>query len=481
MIGRFRGGMFAQDRTSIKQESYVRSIVLSKPSIRSQMPLEWESEHWKKLLSFWISNKILKKPQNYGAPVKVLSLGSEQRLALGRSQIPFLQHDHANRALIGANILRQAVSTVKSSSTRVSSGIDLVPSGVHQNLYSRWPGLVTAVSAHYVVIFSEIPLHSLLHYQTIRTSAMEDGDKNYQSIQTLPVYFLSSTKCVPKVQYFLIMYAFRNNFYTNQSTLSMIRLCVEKGRWVHRGDLLADRSASIFGQIAVGQNLLLGSIAYDGLNHEDGVVASQALAANETFSSVHIEQWDIDLIEQPDIRVPVPKRSILKREKGNQHKHRFLGIRNLSLHKYWPIIGRLWHGTKKNMIKKTLKVTEFPNQSRTERYRYSALDRIGVIKVGTWVEPGQSLIFKRHIRSPRTAIEFLLIGTKDERPCQIHDVSLRAPVTATGRVLDVVKHEHRASKVCKEKQKLRGMRWVFHEIYVGKPRPLRYELKTTIY
>merc|ERR1712187_543774 len=218
--------------------------------------------------------------------------------------------------------------------------------------YSYWPGLVTAVRAHYVVVFSEIPLHSSLHYQTIRTSSIKDGDKDSQSIQTLPVYFLSPTKRIPKVQHALIMYALRNNFYINQSTLSMIRLCVEKGRWVHRGDLLADRRASVFGQTASGQNLLLGSIAYDGLNHEDGVVASQALAINETFSSVHTEQWDIDLTEQPEISVPVPRRSIFNGEKTER-----------KLSSYKP---QLWFTTycNKDLIKKIVKANKFPNQSR---------------------------------------------------------------------------------------------------------------------
>merc|ERR1712187_3357 len=98
---------------------------------------------------------------------------------------------------------------------------------------------------------------------------------------------------------------------------------------------------------------------------------------------------------------------------------------------------QLWFTTycNKDLIKKIVKANKFPNQSRTERSCYNALDREGIIKRGTWVEPGQILILKKRIiQSPFTVREFLQTGTKNERPFQIRDVSLRVPSTVSGRI-----------------------------------------------
>ena len=215
--------------------------------------------------------------------VKLRRIGPEQRLALGPNLIPFLEHDDGNRVLMGANMLRQALPTLKISIPYVSSGIDAYArNDSSQNLRARWAGLVSYASSQRIVIQSQInPGTVIRHHQ-----------RKYFQRKKIPIRFLIS-----KSPFYLcsIEYRLRSFFRSNQSTWRSQRLHVQEGTWVQSGDLLADGSSSLYGFFAAGQNLLVGYMPWDGLNFEDAMVVSEGLKNEETFTSTHIEYWETSL------------------------------------------------------------------------------------------------------------------------------------------------------------------------------------------
>merc|ERR1712224_878610 len=98
---------------------------------------------------------------------------------------------------------------------------------------------------------------------------------------------------------FCIEYRLGGVCRSNQSTWSWQRNYVKEGTFVKAGDFLAEGRSSVHNQLAVGQNLLIGYIPWDGLNFEDAMVASEKLVVSETFTSAHIEEWETNLQHSP--------------------------------------------------------------------------------------------------------------------------------------------------------------------------------------
>lgn len=215
--------------------------------------------------------------------VELRRIGPEQRLALGPNLIPFLEHDDGNRVLIGSNMLRQALPTLKVSIPYVSSGLNTYArNDSSQNLRARWAGLVSYASSQRILIQSQINPGTVVRHHQI----------NYFQRKKIPIRFLLS-----KSPFYLcsIEYRLRSFFRSNQATWRRQRLYVQEGNWVQAGDLLADGSSSLHGFFTAGQNLLVGYMPWDGLNFEDAIVVSEGLKSEEIFTSIHVEQWETSL------------------------------------------------------------------------------------------------------------------------------------------------------------------------------------------
>lgn len=186
--------------------------------------------------------------------IDYMDVAPNQIVSIGTSLIPFLEHNDAVRALMGTNMQRQAVPIVRPAAPLVATGIErraATDSG--QVLVAEGKGKVFNVQADKIEILGD------------------DGDiKTYNLVK-----FVRS----------------------NASTCLNQRVIVEKGERVEKGTVLADSSACDQGELALGQNLLVAFIPWEGGNYEDAILISEKLVHNDKFSSIHIEDYIIDVRE----------------------------------------------------------------------------------------------------------------------------------------------------------------------------------------
>ena len=179
--------------------------------------------------------------------VNFIDSSPSQLVSLSTALIPFLEHDDANRALMGSNMQRQAVPPVKPEAPLVGTGFEeIIVRDAGQNVFAREAGVVHAVDGNRVVV---------------RTKR---GDDEYPLI------------------------TFRRS---NDSTCISQRPVVGPGEKVKKGDVLADGSATDRGVLALGQNLLVAFMPWQGANFEDAVIISSRVAEADRFSSIHIETY----------------------------------------------------------------------------------------------------------------------------------------------------------------------------------------------
>lgn len=186
--------------------------------------------------------------------INYMDVAPNQIVSIGTSLIPFLEHDDAVRALMGTNMQRQAVPIVKPGAPLVATGIErraAIDSG--QVLVAETDGSVFSVQADKIEILGD------------------DGDiRSYNLVK-----FVRS----------------------NASTCLNQRVIIEKGQKVKKGEVLADAAACDQGELALGQNLLVAFMPWEGGNYEDAILISEKLVHNDKYTSIHIEDYMIDVRE----------------------------------------------------------------------------------------------------------------------------------------------------------------------------------------
>ncbi|GAB3989321.1 DNA-directed RNA polymerase subunit beta [Nocardioides marmoraquaticus] len=183
--------------------------------------------------------------------VEFMDVSPRQMVSVATALIPFLEHDDANRALMGANMQRQAVPLIKSDAPLVGTGMEYraaVDAG--DVVSSDVAGVVKSVSADEVVIFTD-----------------EGGDKSYR--------LLKFTR-------------------SNQGTCINQRPLVSEGDRVEVGTPIADGPCTDEGEMALGTNLLVAFMPWQGHNYEDAIILSQRLVQEDVLTSIHIEEHEVD-------------------------------------------------------------------------------------------------------------------------------------------------------------------------------------------
>ncbi|MDO8612092.1 MAG: DNA-directed RNA polymerase subunit beta, partial [Dehalococcoidia bacterium] len=183
--------------------------------------------------------------------VDYLDLSPKQIVSVAASLIPFLEHDDANRALMGANMQRQAVPLVRPEVPLIGTGMEhqtAMDSG--QVIFAEGDGLVTSVTGGSITV----------NYDT--------GIERTYSLQK----FLRS----------------------NQGTCINHRAIVRRGQRIAAGDPLADSSSTDAGELALGQTLLCAFMSWDGYNFEDAIIISEAVSREDKFTSIHIEKHEVE-------------------------------------------------------------------------------------------------------------------------------------------------------------------------------------------
>jgi DNA-directed RNA polymerase subunit beta len=188
-----------------------------------------------------------------------VDVSAKQCISVATALIPFLEHDDANRALMGSNMQRQAVSCVKPESPIVGTGIEdkaAVDSG--QVVVAKAEGEVIEVDADHIIIREKAPI-----------GAKKPYIKREYRLQTFV----------------------KSNAFTSMNQVPQ----VEKGEIVKKGQFLADGASTDQGELALGQNILVAFIPWEGYNYEDAIVISERLLQADRYSSVHIEDFSIDV------------------------------------------------------------------------------------------------------------------------------------------------------------------------------------------
>jgi DNA-directed RNA polymerase subunit beta len=282
--------------------------------------------------------------------IDYVDVSAKQMISVATSLIPFLEHDDANRALMGSNMQRQAVSCVKPQAPLVGTGIeDKAAADSGQVVIAKQPGEVIEVDAEHIIVKEEAPV--------------------------------ASKKPFIKREYNLQSFV-KSNAFTSMNQVPR----VQKGQMVKKGELLADGASTDHGELALGQNIVVAFIPWEGSNYEDAIIISQKLVEDDRYSSIHIEDFSID-VRDTKLGPEVITRDI-------------------------PNIGE---------------------------DRLKNLDETGIIRIGAEVSSGDILIGKI---SPKgegdlTSEERLLRAIFGEKSRDVKDSSLYLPHGEYGKVVDI--------------------------------------------
>jgi DNA-directed RNA polymerase subunit beta len=275
--------------------------------------------------------------------VDYVAVSPIQVISIATSLIPFLEHDDANRALMGSNMQRQAVPLLYPESPLIGTGLEAQA--------ARDSGMVVV--------------------------SLEDGVITYISANRI---------CVTNNEGKEISYNLQKYQRSNQDTCINQRPSVWLGEEVVGGQVIADGAATEGGELALGQNILVAYVPWEGYNYEDAFLISERLVYNDVYTSVHIEKYEIE---------------------ARQTK---LGSEEIT--------------------------RELPNIGE---YSLRKLDDNGIIVIGSWVESGDILVGKVTPKgeSDQPPEGKLLRAIFGEKAKDVRDTSLRVPNGGKGRILDV--------------------------------------------
>jgi DNA-directed RNA polymerase subunit beta len=282
--------------------------------------------------------------------VQYMDVSPRQVVSVAASLIPFLEHDDANRALMGSNMQRQAVPTLRAEKPIVGTGMERAvakDSGVM--VTAKRGGVVDSVDASRIVI-------------RVNDNEAEDADSGVDI-------------------YNLIKYA-----RSNQSTCINQRPLVKPGDVIEKDDVLADGPSTDKGELALGQNMLIAFMPWNGYNFEDSILVSERVVQEDRFTTIHIQELNC-----------------LARDTK-------LGTEEIT--------------------------SDIPNVSESA---LSKLDESGIVYVGAEVKPGDILVGKITPKGETqlTPEEKLLRAIFGEKAADVKDSSLRVPSSTYGTVIDV--------------------------------------------
>lgn len=281
--------------------------------------------------------------------VAYIDVSPKQIVSVAASLIPFLENDDANRALMGSNMQRQAVPLMQTEAPIVGTGMEAVvakDSGV--TVVARRDGVVDQVDAQRIVV-------------RISDASAQDGS-------VVDIY---------KLQKFQ---------RSNQDTCINQKPLVRPGDQVRSGDIIADGQSTDGGELALGRNVLVTFLSWNGYNFEDSIIISEKLVRDDAYTSIHIEEFEV-----------VARDTKLGQEEITR---------------------------------------DIPNVG-DEALSY--LDEAGIVSIGAEVKPGDILVGKVTPKgeTPATPEEKLLRAIFGEKASDVRDTSLRVPPGVSGTVVEV--------------------------------------------
>lgn len=281
--------------------------------------------------------------------ITLMDVSPKQLVSVAASLIPFLENDDANRALMGSNMQRQAVPLIRAEAPLVGTGMEeTVARDSGAAIAARRSGVVDQVDAARIVVRA--------------TGELRPGESGVD-IYTLMKFQRS-----------------------NQNTCINQRPLVKKGEAVEAGQIIADGPSTDFGELALGRNVLVAFMPWNGYNYEDSILISERIVKDDVFTSIHIEEFEV------------------------MARDTKLGPEDIT--------------------------RDIPNVGE-EALRN--LDEAGIVYIGAEVEPGDILVGKITPKgeSPMTPEEKLLRAIFGEKASDVRDTSLRLPPGVSGTVVEV--------------------------------------------
>ena len=275
--------------------------------------------------------------------IELMDVATNQMFSVATSMVPFVENDAAHRALMGSNMQKQATPCVAAEAPIVATGVEeLAARDTGRLLYAQEAGVVTAVDAAQIVVTDN------------------DGKKHKYTLQPFSM--------------------------TNEFSAFYHKPAVNLNQKVKKGDLLADTSSTVNGQIALGQNVRVAFLSWSGYNYEDAIIISERLVRDSKFSTIHIEEFECSVRDTklgPEVTTP-----------------------------------------------------DIPNVSEA---KLRNLDEEGVVRVGAEVRPGDILVGKVTPKgetqlSPEERLLRSIFGDKAK---DVKDTSLRMDSGKRGRVIGV--------------------------------------------
>jgi DNA-directed RNA polymerase subunit beta len=281
--------------------------------------------------------------------VDLMDVSPKQLVSVAAALIPFLENDDANRALMGSNMQRQAVPLVRAEAPFVGTGMEpIVARDSGAAIGARRGGVVDQVDATRIVI-----------------RATEDLDPGKSGVD---IYRLMKFQ------------------RSNQNTCINQRPLVRMGDKVNKGDIIADGPSTELGDLALGRNVLVAFMPWNGYNYEDSILLSERIVADDVFTSIHIEEFEV------------------------MARDTKLGPEEIT--------------------------RDIPNVSEEA---LKNLDEAGIVYIGAEVQPGDILVGKITPKgeSPMTPEEKLLRAIFGEKASDVRDTSMRMPPGTFGTVVEV--------------------------------------------
>jgi len=281
--------------------------------------------------------------------VDYMDVSPKQLVSVAASLIPFLENDDANRALMGSNMQRQAVPLVRAEAPLVGTGMEpVVAQDSGAAIAARRAGVIDQVDATRIVV-----------------RATEDLDASKSGVD---------------------IYRLQKFQRSNQNTCINQRPLVRVGDIVNRGDIIADGPSTDLGDLALGRNVLVAFMPWNGYNFEDSILLSERIVRDDVFTSIHIEEFEV------------------------MARDTKLGPEEIT--------------------------RDIPNVSEEA---LKNLDEAGIVYIGAEVKPSDILVGKITPKgeSPMTPEEKLLRAIFGEKASDVRDTSLRLPPGVAGTVVEV--------------------------------------------
>lgn len=215
--------------------------------------------------------------------INFISTSSNQIISIGTGLIPFLEHNDANRALMGSNMQRQAVTLIRKQRPIVQTGLEKqVGKDSQSTLSAKKSGKVKYVSIKKIIVEE--------------TSTILLKRKANESLLVKLINNLSSSK----KKHFKIgkrkTYSLELLKKSNQNTIMYQQPIIKEKQWIKKGQLIVDGAGTYEGKLSLGRNLLIGYIGWEGYNFEDAVVINEKLIKEDLLTSMNIKKFKTFLI-----------------------------------------------------------------------------------------------------------------------------------------------------------------------------------------